>query len=300
MKIIPNIVEMGGGGWLITRYINEGVMGDIFNQSGKEVIRQYKIPGSRYIVDYYCEQTKTIYEFDGPRHYIDSRNAMRDINLDILAKEMGLKIQRLPYFVQIFENDLFPKGFCTDFPHGFISNDTPLPSDFCDLGIQRFHRDLETLPRHVVNEILLSLKWRADTKGDWRYVVPTSVYEKYWNRTLAFSPASLKEMGDRIYVQNMIFAKEKKGIAVQESGPVSIDSIEAVEADTVVESIYQTYKRAGGTLTRNGVTKQFELFQRNLNMEFRFASWVRWISLTGDLNEAQRFWHSVDAVVPIT
>ena len=59
------------------------------------------------------------------------------------------------------------------FPHGFISTKL-FPASFCELGIERFKGELQTLPSSVRDAVLQSLEERVKDYG-MEYVLPSSM-----------------------------------------------------------------------------------------------------------------------------
>jgi hypothetical protein len=57
-----------------------------------------------------------------------------------------------------------------DFPHGFITTKV-FPASFCELGIARFEREMESLPDSVRQAVISSLRLRVLEHGV-EYVIP--------------------------------------------------------------------------------------------------------------------------------
>ena len=51
--------------------------------------------------DYRCDELKMIVEFDGYLHYTSMKSILNDYKKDEVYKQMGYKIIRIPYFVQL-------------------------------------------------------------------------------------------------------------------------------------------------------------------------------------------------------
>lgn len=111
--------------------------------------------------DFRCDELNLIIEFDGPQHYTSARNILTDNFKDTAYSKMGYSVVRIPNFIQL-ETRIIKILFDIDFkmelefPHGFISKNVTLPADFCELGVQRFIRDVEHFG--VFNEIKQSLE----------------------------------------------------------------------------------------------------------------------------------------------
>lgn len=137
--------------------------------------------GIRNRPDYRSEKLKLIVEYDGPNHYCNSRTILNDEIKDAVFISMGYKIIRIPYFTEIpdslieYQFDVQNVQLNWKYPSGFINDSVVLPADFCELGIERFKADLETL-WYLKEEIINSLKNKIQQKGDIRLVLPKSLF----------------------------------------------------------------------------------------------------------------------------
>lgn len=118
---------------------------------------------------------KLVVEFDGDLHYKESLVLKRDMEKDSVAKELGYKLVRFPYWIQLTTQTLetffgIRGEVCQDFPHGFISTKS-FPASFCNLGLERFFKELESLPENVREDVLFSLRERSAEHGE-RFVLP--------------------------------------------------------------------------------------------------------------------------------
>ena len=165
-------------------YLNEERLGEtlrlIFN---KEFIYDKAVPNSknkRKRPDYRNDELMLIVEFDGFQHYNCTKNILSDIEKDKDYSELGYKVIRIPYFIQLNTdtiNRLFNIKLEKDiykYPQGFIDNKALLPSDFCELGIEKFVADLEIFS-HLKEDILDSLKNKINELKDIRLVLPKSL-----------------------------------------------------------------------------------------------------------------------------
>jgi hypothetical protein len=114
-------------------------------------------------------------EFDGDAHYRDSLKIKADVEKDELARAGGYKVVRVPYWVQLTGETLMhyfdlDADIAQSFPHGFITTKL-FPASFCELGITRFQREINSLPAGVRNDVVESLRARADEHGI-EYVLP--------------------------------------------------------------------------------------------------------------------------------
>jgi len=140
--------------------------------------RELRVPDSRRRWDmaYQLDGQTTVVEFDGDAHYWDSLKIKADIEKDAVAKRLGFKVVRVPYWVQLTdETALHYFGFRVrieqDFAHGFIATKI-FPASFSELGVDRFGRELSALPQDVRKAVVCSLKDRAAEYGI-AYVLPT-------------------------------------------------------------------------------------------------------------------------------
>lgn len=101
--------------------------------------------------DYRIEELKLIIEFDGVYHYTQPTSCLSDIKNTTIYKELGYNVIRIPYFIQMDSQaikNLFgeysKKTIECDFnnyPHGFVNIKNVYPSQYCQLGIERFIKD---------------------------------------------------------------------------------------------------------------------------------------------------------------
>jgi len=143
---------------------------------GKESI----VPGTRQRWDMtFVKNNQTIIvEYDGDEHYRNSLKIKTDIEKDKKAKQLGYKVIRIPYWVQLTtETFRFYFGFDAhiqqEFPHGFITTKI-FPASFCEKGIKRFKKELHELPANVKTDVIKSLRDRARDHGI-EYVLPETL-----------------------------------------------------------------------------------------------------------------------------
>jgi hypothetical protein len=92
---------------------------------------------------------------------------------------MGYKIIRIPYFIQLSHSVvkyLFNKdiNITQNYPHGFIDDAALLPCDFCELGINKFSNDLNNF-EFIKNDILQSIKNKIIQHNHINKVLPPSL-----------------------------------------------------------------------------------------------------------------------------
>jgi hypothetical protein len=165
-------------------YLDESKLGLILNKiyPNQDFVHDKTVPNSELLTrpDYRCDNIKLIVEFDGDRHYREAKKIKTEKNKEIKYSEMGYKVVRIPYFVQmsnlivkhLFEIDF---DYKQHYPHGFISDKVILPADFCELGIKKFQADLEKFS-YAKNDIIKSLKKKKDILLDKELVLPPSLF----------------------------------------------------------------------------------------------------------------------------
>jgi hypothetical protein len=144
--------------------------------------RELPVPGTRRRWDmaYELRGQTTVVEFDGDEHYRGSLKIRADRDKDRIALDLGYRIVRIPYWVQLTTETLeFYFGLqaqvVQDFPHGFITTKV-FPASFCELGVARFRSELFSLPASVRDAVIASLRDRINDYGR-EYVIPHSLTE---------------------------------------------------------------------------------------------------------------------------
>lgn len=164
----------------INGYLTQRKLADALQQivgdawAGNEV----QIPNSRRRWDmaYRDNETIVVVEYDGDEHYRNSIRIKVDREKDAVASTAGHKTVRIPYWVQLDNETLLfylnlQANVEQEFPHGFISTKL-FPASFCELGIERFERELGELPERVREDVLDSLRDRAEEHSV-EFVLPT-------------------------------------------------------------------------------------------------------------------------------
>ena len=141
---------------------------------------ELKVPGSRQRWDmaFKVKSTICIVEYDGDEHYRNTIKIKSDINKDRVAKDNGFLVVRFPYWIQLNNQTLshffnLPGNLVQDFPHGFITTKI-FPASFCELGVERFVRELMEIPNFVKKDVINSLRDRSDEHGI-EYVMPSTL-----------------------------------------------------------------------------------------------------------------------------
>ena len=142
-------------------YLTEEKLGNVLRSLyGKtKVIAQQRVGSSRLRFDFFLPDLNLAVEFDGFRHFSSFKTILADADKDRIAKSLGIKVIRIPYFVQLTSTvaKKLLKVNCvieTSYPHGFIDRKALLPYDFSPLGLARFKTALVVLPRSVQKAIL--------------------------------------------------------------------------------------------------------------------------------------------------
>ena len=141
--------------------------------------RKIKESNIRSRPDFHCPIIKTLIEFDGYYHYNNTKTILRDCRNIKEYERLGYKIIRIPYFVQLDDKIcklLFgvEMDLSNEYPHGFISDKALLPSDFNELGIERFQEDLKKFS--IIKEyIVKSLKDKIEISSK-EMVLPKKLY----------------------------------------------------------------------------------------------------------------------------
>ena len=128
---------------------------------------QVHVEGSRYRWDmsYQIDGKATMVEYDGDEHYRHSLKIKADRAKDEIARKLGCRVVRFPYWVQL--DSLTLKHYFgleaqieQSFPHGFITTKL-FPASFCELGVERFRAELLALPESVREAVISSLRERV-------------------------------------------------------------------------------------------------------------------------------------------
>ena len=138
---------------------------------------ELKVVGSRrrWDMGFTDGSDRVVVEFDGDEHYRNTLKIKADQEKDAGARTEGLRVVRVPYWVQLDRVTLqhyfgLDAQIDQDFPHGFVTTKI-FPASFCEMGIERFQRELESLPAAVRTDVVQSLRDRATEHGA-EYVIP--------------------------------------------------------------------------------------------------------------------------------
>ncbi len=118
---------------------------------------------------------RVVVEYDGDEHYRNTLKIKADQEKDLLARAQGLEVVRFPYWVQL-DRTTCRSFFGLDadiqqsFPHGFVTTKL-FPASFCEMGVERFEREMSGLPPSVRAAVVDSLRERSREHGV-EYVLP--------------------------------------------------------------------------------------------------------------------------------
>lgn len=167
------------------KYLTESTLGTMLTKvfPSNTFVYNKSVPNStnkRFRPDYRCDELRLIVEFDGYSHYCTSKQIVNDSLKDKDYQRLGFDVVRIPYFIQISSVVLFNLfGVYVDtqqtYPHGFVDKKAILPSDFCQLGINKFVDDLERFD-YIQIDVLDSLRSKILELDDINLVLPPSLY----------------------------------------------------------------------------------------------------------------------------
>lgn len=115
-------------------------------------------------------------EFDGEDHYRSALRIKVDQIKDVIAKGQGAQIVRFPYWVQLTTETAkhffgLDVNVVQSYRHGFIDKKACLPASFCELGVDRFAKELGSLPASVRAHVEASLLKKVEEHGR-QFVLP--------------------------------------------------------------------------------------------------------------------------------
>lgn len=210
-----------------------------FIKHGGEYIFDHN--GSKIRPDFFCEELKMIIEFDGESwqgggHFTDPNVAYKDLDHTTILGKLGYTVIRIPFYVQLdkeaikhyFNIDYTGQLYEMCYDHGFLYPDMKTPAFFCELGLNRFIKDLWELPIDIVHRILMTIDYlyllNNDNKkpvGDWvggEYIIPHYLkYEPNIHPYYPFYPTSIIEEIQKIIVERKITDHE-----LDEGNPMDI------------------------------------------------------------------------------
>ena len=139
----------------------------------------------RYRPDYYSPSLKLIVEFDGLNHYQSPSVIMKDKQHTEFYEAAGLKVVRIPYFIQLSRNavnkmfginldfELFDENIPSLFPE-----DDCTPAYLCPLGIARMAEEFKKYPKQYTVNI------KSMKKNDNMLLTGVNLLEKFYNSNI--------------------------------------------------------------------------------------------------------------------
>ena len=175
-KIMVERIRIGIEGYLVQSKLEQALAAIVGTARwrGKE-LRVIAGRRQRWDMVFEDEGGKVAVEFDGDEHYRHSLKIKSDREKDSVAEAGGYRVVRIPYWIQLTTETLrhyfnLDAVIVQDFPHGFITTKL-FPASFCEMGIQRFQREMAALPSTVQAAVIESLRDRIAEHGR-DYVVP--------------------------------------------------------------------------------------------------------------------------------
>ena len=124
--------------------------------------------------DFLSTELALIVEIDGNSdvkyggHFTSTEQAIKDIERTKKFLELGYRMVSIPPYIQLdevmidyyFDIKYPEKLYPAASEHGFAHPLIPLPASFCKLGVDRFNKDMETIPQSVKDKIIQTLKER--------------------------------------------------------------------------------------------------------------------------------------------
>jgi hypothetical protein len=169
---------------MIESYLTEQKLKDSLQQIfGNDWLgKQVRLPNSRRRFDmaFRSNDRIVLVEYDGDEHYRNSLKIKADREKDLLALKNSMDLVRIPYWLQL-DAKMATHWFGVQvqieqsFPHGFITTKL-FPASFCELGIDRFIRELNSIPDDVRLQVVASIRERVNEYGI-EYVLPEKLRE---------------------------------------------------------------------------------------------------------------------------
>lgn len=173
---------------MINAYLTEDLLGKFLRERFSYNVTSPRIKWEEgiFLPDFVIEDINLMIEYDGPRHYMQSKTVLRDVFKRQIYKNHGYDLISIPYFVQLDNvviNNLF-KDYTkymnsvetfNDYPHGFISEKVLLPAEFCSLGVKRFLDELSTSLISVKHDILTSMNNKISNKLKIEEIFPINI-----------------------------------------------------------------------------------------------------------------------------
>jgi hypothetical protein len=165
----------------VEKYMTEAKLAAILRElTGTSFGEQFQIPGRafRWDMSYELGGKRFLVEYDGDEHYRNSLVIRADREKARIATENGFESIRFPYWLQLDDFSLehffgLRAHIVQEFPHGFITTKL-FPASYCELGVERFAAELNSLPERLRWPVLVSLREKSERFGI-EYVLPTTL-----------------------------------------------------------------------------------------------------------------------------
>lgn len=169
----------------------------------------------RYRPDAISENLSMVVEFDGTDHYTSYNAIINDHAKDDFYSELGYKIVRIPYWVQLSTTNIeYLFGVHIDDPmcelsHSFrdsgykgIPGAQIGPGSMCELGRMRFIDEFNDLPDETKTIVLLDLMEcvRAEGPEEDSIVLPRYVFDRLEMPSDSVDLAKIALLCDQIYL----------------------------------------------------------------------------------------------------
>ena len=149
----------------------------------------------QFQVDFYSENMKLAFEYDGIQHYSVIQKIESDKRKNALLESKGIKLVRWPYYFMptkdtckyVFQDHYSEPKFTSMLQTMFGTNNeseisapgfhsTPnIPANFIWPGINKFLNELDVVPRSILHQVRHSLKLYCQVRAENNYevVIPT-------------------------------------------------------------------------------------------------------------------------------
>ena len=156
---------------------------------------QTEVKFRRFKVDFYSENMKLAFEYDGIQHYAVVQKLQSDKRKNELLESEGIKLVRWPYYFMptkdtckyVFHDHYSEQKFSSMLQTMFETNDesdmsapgfhsTPnIPANFIWPGIDKFLNELDVAPRSILHQVRHSLKLYCQVRAENNYeiIIPT-------------------------------------------------------------------------------------------------------------------------------
>ena len=156
---------------------------------------QTEVKFRRFKVDFYSENMKLAFEYDGIQHYSVIQKIESDKRKNDLLKSEGIKLVRWPYYFMptkdtckyVFQDHYSEQKFSSMLQTMFGTNNeskmmapgfhsTPnIPANFIWPGIDKFLNELDVAPQSILHQVRHSLKLYCQVRAENNYeiIIPT-------------------------------------------------------------------------------------------------------------------------------